>query len=78
MAILGSNRLDLHVDAVDEALGACVRDLVTHMNKLVLEKARLGSEFRAYLNQGVTTLTDSQILLHQKQPFRTLSHGFGR
>ena len=78
MAILGSNCLNLHIDAVDEALGACVRDLVTHMNKLVLEKVHLGSEFRVYLNQGVTTLTNSQILLHEKQLFQTLSHGFGR
>jgi hypothetical protein len=47
MAVLGSDGLDLLVDAVEEVSRTCVWGLMAYMNKFVLEKACSSGEFRA-------------------------------
>ena len=69
MLVFGGNDVNLVVNTVEEISSACVWDLVTDMNKLVFEKVRLGSEFRAQLSQAITTLTDLQLFLHINQSF---------
>ena len=58
VAVFGSDGLNLCIGAVEEVSGARVQGLVTNINILVFEKARLGVEFRAQLNERVTTLAD--------------------